>query len=144
MQRLAVSLALDFRRVLQRVLHAAEALNQLHRSFIADARRAGDIVDGIAAQRHNIHNLVRRNAENLLDFGSIADQVVLGRIEHADAVADQLHHVLVAGNHKDRIARVDGFARQRADHVICLEAGCFEHRNAIGLKRSPDVGHLLG
>ena len=34
-------------------------------------------------------------------------------------------------------------SRQGADDVVGLEAGSLEHRNAIGLQRAPDVGHLL-
>ncbi len=97
----------------------------------------------VAAQRHHVDDFARRHAENFLDFGGVADQVVLGRIEHADAIADQLHHVLVAGDDKDRVAGVDRLARQSADHVVGLEAGRFEHGNAISLERAPDVGNLL-
>ncbi len=127
----------------QRIFHAAEALNQFHRALVADTRRAGNVVDGIAAQRHHVDYFFRGNTENFFNLGGVANQIVLGRIEHADAVADQLHHVLIAGDDKYRVACVDGFASQRADHVVSLEARRFEHGNAIGLQRSPDVRNLL-
>ena len=143
LQRLAIGLALDFLGVLQRVLHAAKPLDQLHRPFVADAGCARNIVDGIAAQRHHVHDLVRRHAQDLFHLGSVADEVVLGRVQHASALADQLHHVLVAGDHKHRIARVRRLPRQGANHVVGLEAGGLDHGDAIRLQRAPDVRHLL-
>ena len=122
---------------------AAEALDQLDRTFVADAGRAGNVVDGIAAQGHHVDDLLRRHAENFLDLGGIADQVILRRIQHADAVVDQLHHVLVAGDDEDGVALVSRLVRQRADDVVGFEAGHLEDRNAIRLERAADVRHLL-
>ena len=129
--------------MIQRSFDAAETPNQLHGSFIAYAGRAGDIVDAVAAQRHHIHDFVGRHAEDLLDLGGVADQVVLRRIEYADVLVDQLHHVLVAGDDKHRIAGVDRFAGECADDVIGFEAGQLEDGNAIGVEGAPDVGNLL-
>ena len=84
----------------------------------------------VAAQGHHINHLVRRHTENFLDFGGIADQVVLWGIQHADAGADQLHHVLVAGDDEYRIAVIYCLPSQRADYVVGFEAGELEDGDA--------------
>ena len=58
-------------------------------------------------------------------------------------VVDQLHHVFVAGDDVDGMRSIRGFAGERADQVVGLEAGEFENRDAIGLERAADVRKLL-
>jgi len=50
------------------------------------------------------------DAQDFLDLFRIGNQIVLGRIEHEDAVIDQLQHVLVAGNYIDKVLLLGGFA----------------------------------
>ncbi len=94
-------------------------------------------------KRHYIHHALRRNAQDFFHLGGVADQVVLGRVQHADAVGYQLHHVLVAGDDEDAISLAGRFVCQGADHVVRFETRQFEYRDAIRLKRAPDIGHLL-
>ena len=118
LQRFAVGFLLDLGGAVERLFHRAEALDEFDRTFVADTRRAGNVVDGIAAQGHHIDHALRRHAENLLDLLRVADQIVLGRIQHQHAVVDQLQHVFVARNHIHQIRLRRGFAGQRADDVI--------------------------
>ena len=69
-QRLAVSLLLDLGGVVERGFNRAEAADQLHRSLVADAGRAGDVVDGVAAQRHHVHHPLGRHAQDLFHLGA--------------------------------------------------------------------------
>ena len=68
LQRLAVGLALDLSGAIERRLDAAELLDQFDRPFIANARRTGNIVDGVAAKGHHVDHLLRRNTERLHHF----------------------------------------------------------------------------
>ena len=142
-QRLAVGFLLNFRGAVERRLQRAEALDDLDRPLVADAGRAGNVIDGIAAQRHHIDHLLGTHAQNLFHLGGVADQIVFGWIEHANVVAHQLQHVLIAGDDENRMRLRRCLPRQGADHVISLEAGIFQHRDAIGLDGAADVGQLL-
>ena len=55
----------------------AELLDQFDRAFVADARRAGDVVDRVAAQRHHIDDALGRHAETRLDAGGIEQRLSL-------------------------------------------------------------------
>ncbi len=120
-----------------------KSLDDLHRTFVADAGRSGNIVDGVAPQRHHVHDPLRRHAQNFLHLRRIADQVVLRRIQNLHFVVDQLHHVFVAGNDIHRMRRLGRLARQSADHVVGLEAHHLQDRNAVRLERPPDIRNLL-
>ena len=147
MQRFAIRFAFDGlgRRDcgVQRGLHAAELLNEFDGSFVADAGRAGNIVDGVAAQGHHIDDALGRNAEDGLDSGGIENEVVLGRVEDADLGRDELHHVLVGGDDEDAVAERGELRGERADDIVCLEALVAEDGDAEGLQRAADVGELL-
>ena len=143
LERFAISFLFDFGGAIERLLDRAETLDEFDRTFVADAGSAGNVVDGVAAQGHDVDDALGRHTEDFLDFGRVANQIVLGRIQDQHAVVDQLQHVLVAGDHVDRVRLRGGFAGERADHVVGFVAGQLEDRNAVGLERAPDVGHLL-
>ena len=81
LQGFAVGLALDFGCAIQRRLDRTEALDNLHRAFVADARRSGNVVDGVSAEGHHIDHALGRDAQDLLDLGGVADQVIFRRIQ---------------------------------------------------------------
>ncbi len=143
LEGLAIGLALDFGGVIERVLDAAEALNEIDGAFVADAGSAGDVVDGVAAQGHHVNDALGRNAENFLHLGGVADEVVFGRVEHPDAIVDELHHVLVVGDDEDGVAIGGGPAGEGADDVVSLVALGFDDGNAEGFEGAADVGNLL-
>ena len=142
-QRFAIGLALHFFGVVQRVFQGAKALDDFDRAFVADARRAGDIIDGVAAQGHHVNYLLRTDAQNFFHLGAVADQIIFRRIQHADFVIHQLQHVLVTGDDKDLIVLRGGFAAQSANHVIGLKALRLKNGNAVSFQRAPYVRHLL-
>ena len=142
-QRLAVSFLLHFRGAVERRLQRAEALDDFDRPLVADAGRAGNVIDGIAAQRHHIDHLLGTHAQNLFHLGGVADQIVFRWIEHANVVAHQLQHVLIAGDDENRMRLRRCLPREGADHVIGFKAGIFQHGNAVGLNGAANVGQLL-
>ena len=66
LQRLAIGLALDFGGALERGFDGAEALDELDRALVADAGSAGNVVDGVAAQGHDVDDALGRHAEDFL------------------------------------------------------------------------------
>ena len=104
-QGFAVALAFDFGGVVERGFRRAETADQFARAFFADAFRAGNVVDGIAHQRHHVGDFFRRHAHQLFYFGGVHDEIAFVRAaagaQHEDASADELHHVFVAGDDVD-------------------------------------------
>ena len=143
LQRFAVGLFFDLRSVIEHLLDRAEAPDQLHRTLIADAGGAGDVIDGVSAQGHDIDHPLRCDAQNLHDFRRVADQIFLRRIEHQDPVVHQLQHVLITGHDKHRIGLFGSLERQGADHVIRFIALEFQDGDAVRFEGAADVGQLL-
>ena len=112
LEGLSVGFALDLGGAVENGFDAAEFLNQFDAAFVADAGRAGNVVDGIAAQGHDVDDFLRRDAEYLGHFGGIEDQVVLLRVEDLHLRRDELHHVLVAGDDED-LMRCSAASRAR-------------------------------
>ena len=99
-------------------LHAAEFANQVHASLVADAGRAGDVVDRVAAQGHHVYYFLGRHAEGLSDAGGVENQVVLLRVEDLNLRRDKLHHVLVAGDDEDLVRMFGGLAGEGANYIV--------------------------
>ena len=78
------------------------------------------------------------------DAGGVEDEVVFGRVEDADVLVDELHHVLVGGDDVDVVAERGELAGEGADDVVGLEALVVEDGDAEGFERAADVGQLLG
>ena len=79
-------------------------------------------------------------------FGGVDDQIGLVRAaagaQHADAAADELHHVFVAGDDVDVEVALGGLARQRADHVVGFVARDFDGGQAHGFAEAANKGKL--
>ena len=144
LQALAIHLALDFRRAIERRFHRSEFLDQVARALVADARRARDVVDGISFQRQQIRHLRRLHAHELLHLGFVVPEVVLHRIQHGRAARDELQHVFIARYDDDFHAGLFGAPRNRADHIIRLKAGILQNGNPHRLDDPAYVGYLLG
>ena len=56
-------------------------MNQLDAALVADAGRAGNVIHRVAAQRHHVDDLFRRDAQDFDHLGGIENQVVLLRVE---------------------------------------------------------------
>ncbi len=87
LERFAVTLALNLGSAVKHCFDAAELNNQLYASFVAYSRRSRDVVDGVSAQGHDVHHLLRRHAKRLGDLRCIQDQVVLLRIQDLHLLA---------------------------------------------------------
>jgi hypothetical protein len=64
--------------VIQRRFNFPVLLNQLSRAFLANSFRAGNVVDGIAQQRHVVDDFFRRHSEQFLHFCFVDDHVAFG------------------------------------------------------------------
>ena len=99
-QGLAALLLLDLAGAREQRFEVAIFADQLRGGLDADAGHARHVVGGIADQRLHVDHLLRRHAE-LLDHLRDADPLVLHGVVHDDAVAHELHQVLV-GRHDGR------------------------------------------
>ena len=123
--------------------HRAELRDQVARAFVADSRRAGNVIDRVPLQRQQIGHLRRLHAQEFLHLGRAVPFIVLGRVEHRDPVRHQLHHVLVAGYDHHLDARRFFAPCQSADHIVGLITAIFEHRDAHRFEQPPHVRDLL-
>ena len=130
-------------RVADLALHRVDLVDQglqrpvlgdpLGRRLLPHARDAGQVVAGVAAQRREV-GVLQRGEPVLLEHGlgsepgQLAD--ALDGVEHRDVVTDQLQRVAVTRHHQHPVALVLGLRRQRGDHVVRLEAGLGQHRDA--------------
>ena len=111
---------------------------QFGSGFHADAAHAGHIIDGVAGQRLNFHNLVRKDPELLHHLGG-AEALVLHRVEKLDlAVHNQLHQILVRGYDGAAGAGFHRHARISGDEIIRLEVG---HLDASDPEGACGVAH---
>ncbi len=121
LQRFAALGLLDLAGALEQRFQAAVFGDQLGGGLDADAGHAGHVVGRIAGQRLHVDDLFRRDAEFLHNLGR-ADRTVLDRVQHRDAIAHQLHQILVGrhdgdfGAHRARLVGISG------DQVVGLIA----------------------
>ena len=123
-------------KILQAVVH----LQPLGGGLRSDARDTRQIVAGLPHQRRQIWISSRGRKVPLLHGlrrhpGQIGD--ALTWIEHGDVVADQLERIAVAGADQHVEAGRLGLGRERADHIVGLEAFLFHVGDVEGLE------HLL-
>ena len=148
LERFAVGLALDGIGVvaggIEDGFYAAELLDEFDGAFVTDAGRTGDVVDGIAAQGHDVDDLLGWYAKDFDDFGRVDDEVVFLRVEDANVLGDELHHVLVAGDDEDFVVLFAGLAGQGAEDVVGFKADGFEDGDMQDFEGAADVGELTG
>ena len=144
LEAFAIGALFDLARPLQRRFHRAETKHQVARPFVADARRAGNVVHRVALERQQVRHLGGRNTHELGHFGRVVQGVVLGRVEHPDALVHQLEHVLVAGNNDHVHAGGRRLPRDGSDHVVGLVARAFDHRHPHRPEQAADQRDLPG
>jgi len=93
--------------------------------FRAAAVHAGHVVHFVAGQRQKINDALGRHAEFFLHPGAVQGFAGHG-VDQGDLGVDQLGHVLVASGHHHLPALRAGLVRQRANHVVGLDA--FHHQ----------------
>ena len=124
-------------------LDAAEALDQLGGGFLADAGHAGDVVDLIAHQRHQVHHLLGPDAVARADRFGIQDRVILlVGVVHQDMAVDELERILVAGHQEHLEAGPGERMRDRGEDVLPLEALLLEDRHAVRRQQRFDQRQL--
>ena len=122
--------------------HAVEVVvlrQPLGRGLRAALVDAGHVVDLVAHQREEVDNAFRRHAE-LLDHAITISAASAHGVDQGDAGLHQLREVLVAGGDDDVEARFRAGFGQGADHVVGLDAGHAQQRDA---QRLDDLDHGL-
>ena len=91
-----------------------------------DLGHARHVVDDVTDQRLKVDHPVRRHAKLGLDPGDVAPLAVHG-VDNGDVGIDQLRQVLVATAHNHLDALAGRNLRQRANHIVSLDAGNVQH-----------------
>ncbi len=125
----------------QHALQVAELGQQLAGGLRADAGHAGDVVHAVAHQRQQVGHLLRAAAE-LLAHLVRADRLLLDRVLHDHAGADQLHQVLVGGHDRDLAARLHRSLGVGGDQVVRLPVRQLDGGHVEGGRRVPHQGEL--
>ena len=136
-QRLPALVLLDLASARQQRFEVAIFADQLRRGLDADAGHARHVVGRIADQRLHLDDLVRRHAE-FFDHRGAADPLVLHGVEHDDAVADELHQILIRRDDGGGGAGFAGLPHIGRDQIVGLEAVLFEARQIEGVHRLAD------
>ena len=109
-QVLAALGLLDRGGVGEQAVQVAELLQQLRRGLDPDARHARHVVGGVAGERQHVAHQLRPDPEARDHLGAV-DRLLLHRVVHLDALADQLHQVLVGGDDDHLAARLRAASR---------------------------------
>ncbi len=103
---------------------------------------AGHVVHRVADQGEVVDDAPRRHAE-LRQHARHVERLVAHRVDQRYAVGHELREILVAGGDDHALAAPARHVRQRADGVVGLDAGHFEHRPAEQLHHFADRLELL-
>ena len=112
-----------------------------------------DVVDAVAHQRQHVDHLIRPHAELLDDARRVVPGAFIARVEDANAVADELEEILVAGDDRDlesgarapaspacrsrrrpRSAARSGSGTPSASHASCTSGTCSARSDGIGVR----------
>ena len=140
-QVLAALGLLDLGCVREQVLKIAVLAKQFRRRLRADARHARHVVGGIADQRLRLDHLLWADAEFFDDLLG-TDAAVLHGVVHDDAVADELHQILVGRDNCRRRAGLAGEPRVGGDQVVGFEANLLQVRQLEGTHGVADEREL--
>ena len=97
-------------------------MQQRLRGLFTHARHARNVIRGVAHQREEVNNQLRRHAVFGHHFVRAENGIGHG-IDKRNARGDKLRHIFIPGADKHRAARFFRFTRQRTDHVIRFHAG---------------------
>ena len=127
-------------------VEATELADEPGGGLLADSGNARDVVGRVALQRLEVDHLVRPQVVALPDLVDVVDHRVLDALprgHQADARGHDLEHVQVACD--DRRVEVERLRlhRQRADHVVGLEARELDRRDAHRLDDPADLRELV-
>jgi len=115
--------------------------DQVQGCFRTDTGHTRDIVGCVAGKPLDINHLVRFNAE-LFPDGFKIDGVFLHGIPDSGFVRNQLHEILVPGDHNHIKAFFFGHTCQGADEIICFIALHFNDRQVESCGNFFDVRYL--
>ena len=131
-QRLAQVLADGAFHALGRGDHAVQRAvldKPLHGRLRADLVDTGHVVDTVPDERQVVDDALRRHAELFLHAGDV-EPLVRHRVDQRHIRIDELREILVAGRDDHAMTARRCRAGDRADRIVGLDAGHFEHRPA--------------
>jgi hypothetical protein len=123
------------------LVERSEFCDQCLRPLLSDAGNAGDVVDRIAPDRHDIDDLFGLDTKRFFHAGSVVHDLASGVVE-ADPFADELEKILVRSDDHDLVSRLARLAGERADHVVGLVLLTRDDRNSEALDDLADVRNL--
>src|SRR5688500_19658045 len=94
-QSLAIPLVRDLRGMREQLVKRSVLRDQIARAFLANARYALDVVDGIPLQRKDVDDLGRRRSEFILHSFGVVPGSVDGRVVDLLAFVQELKVVLI-------------------------------------------------
>ncbi len=128
-------------------VEAAEVVDQLLRRLVPHPGRPRDVVGLVAGEGEDLHQVGRLQAvlaPHVLE-GELADLVAAAAgLEHAGALVQQLHEVLVAGVEPHAITDAGRARGDGRHHVVGLDLRDRQHRQAPGRQQFAQAGQLLG
>ncbi len=139
----AVRLPLHLIEILQQTVERSELGDQLLGALLADARDAGDAVDRVTPQAHDVDDFLGGQSEGFGRRVAVEHRFAAG-VEEVDVLSDELKEVLVGGCEHDVVAGVAGAAGECADDVISLIARGLDDRNPESLAYLADERNLHG
>ncbi len=116
-------------------------MNQRECCLLTDTRHSGNVVDGITGKPLNIDHLVRLDPKFSPKEGKINGTIFHG-IPDGGFIGDQLHEILVPGDHDNRIPLVFSQARGGADEIIGFKTRHFYDRQVECCGNFFDIGQL--
>ena len=119
----------------------AEFGDQLGGGFGADAGHAGNVVDAVADQGLGVDQLFWPDAEFFDHLGN-ADGLVLHRVLHGHAGADQLHQIFVGRDDDGRAAGIGGGLGVGGDQVVGFPVRQVDPGDAEGFRGGTDQRKL--
>ena len=134
-------LARNLRRMREEAVQRAVLIEPFGGGLRADAADAGYVVGRVADEREIVDDLLRENVELHLDADAIEPRVAHG-IDELHLGSHELRHILVAGRDQHRETRLGAAQRERADHVIGLDARDAQQRQPHRRHRVEQRLHL--
>jgi hypothetical protein len=131
----------DHRIRLDQLRERSVLREQARRGLVAAALEAGDVVAGVADEREEVRDQLGRHA-HLLDHLVARVRLLMERVDHRHAVADQLHDVFVGAIDDDFPALALRLDNERRDDVVGFDAGDRQARPAHAGDDLREVLHL--
>src|SRR5262249_15848048 len=144
LKTLAIVLSRNLGGVRYRFLDSAVLLDDLPGSLFADARSAGDVVDGVPPEAEELDDLIRADAHFFFYDLRVNQPHLSGSFGTEDfyVIVYELAEVFVIGDDQDVQSGLLSLTSEGADYVVGLILWMASDRHSQGFKGPLDVGEL--